>query len=65
MNELLSINTNKHSLESVREMTKEIAPWVSDKQIKRDPTGNPIGVSGNYSPFPPFHWRCRTTTEIV
>lgn len=65
MNELLSINTNKYSLESVREKTKEIAPWVSDKQIKRDPTGNPIGVSGNYSPFPPFHWRCRTTTEIV
>lgn len=65
MNELLSIDTNKHSLESVREMTKEIAPWVSDKQIKRDSTGNPIGVSGNYSPFPPFHWRCRTTTEVV
>ncbi len=65
MNQLLSINTNKHSLDTVREMTKQIAPWVSDKQIKRDPTGNPIGVSVNYSPFPPFHWRCRTTTEIV
>ena len=54
MNELLNINTNKHLLDTVREMTKEIAPWVSGKQIQRDPTGNPIGVSGNYSPFPPI-----------
>jgi hypothetical protein len=65
MNKLLSINTNKHSLDKVREMTKQIAPWVSDKQIKRDSIGQPIGVSGNYSPFPPFHWRCRTTTEMT
>ncbi len=64
MNELLNIDNNKHSLESVREKTKQIAPWVSDKQIKRDSIGQPIGVSGNYSPFPPYHWRCRTTTDI-
>ncbi len=64
MQELMNIDTQKHSLESVREMTKEMAPWVSDKQIVRNSNGAPIGVSGNHTPFPPFHWKCRTTTEI-
>lgn len=65
MEQLLSIDTQKHSLESVREMTKEIAPWISDKQVERNHHGNPTGISGNHTPFPPFHWKCRTTTEIV
>ncbi|MCD4828209.1 MAG: hypothetical protein K8R90_02100 [Candidatus Cloacimonetes bacterium] len=65
MNQLLDIDTRQHSLESVREMTKEIAPWVSDKQVVRNASGEPIGVSGSHTPFPPFHWRCRTGTEVV
>jgi len=65
MEQLMNIDTQKHSLETVREMTKEIAPWVSEKQIEYDPHGKAIGVSGNHTPFPPFHWKCRTTTEIV
>ncbi|MCD4827920.1 MAG: hypothetical protein K8R90_00625 [Candidatus Cloacimonetes bacterium] len=65
MNQLLDIDTKQHSLESAREKTKEIAPWVSDKQVVRDASGEPIGVSGSHTPFPPFHWRCRTGTEVV
>jgi len=64
MKNLISIDTQKQSLESVREMNKEMAPWVSDKQIERNSSGNPIGVSGNHALFQPFHWKCRTTTEI-
>ena len=65
MEQLMNIDTQKHSLESVREMTKEIAPWVSEKQIEYDEHDKAIGISGNHTPFPPFHWKCRTTTEIV
>ncbi len=65
MEQLMSIDTGKHSLDTVREMTKEIAPWVSNKQVEHDTHGKAIGISGNHTPFPPFHWKCRTTTEIV
>ena len=65
MEMLMNIDTQKHSLDSVREMTKEIAPWVSENQVEYNPYGKAIGISGNHTPFPPFHWKCRTTTEIV
>lgn len=65
MNDLFAIDTKSHSLDTVREMTKEIAPWVSDKQIKLNGHGRAVGVEGSHTPFPPFHWKCRTTTEIV
>jgi len=65
MEQLMNIDTQKHSLESVREMTKEMAPWISEKQIVRNSSGEPTGVFGSHTQFPPFHWKCRTTTEIV
>ena len=65
MENLLAIDTDKHSLETVREMTKEIAPWVSNKQVEYNTHGQPVNISGAHTPFPPFHWKCRTTTEVV
>jgi len=43
---------------------KKLAPFVSEKQIEYD-GDRPIGIHGLYSPFPPFHWRCRTRTIMV
>ncbi len=65
MEDLLAIDPKQHSLESVRERTKELAPWVSDDMIERNASGRPTGVSGSHTPFPPFHWKCRTGTEVV
>lgn len=62
---LLSIDMNKEGLEGARELISAIAPWVKEKNIERDADGNPTGVSGAHTPFPPFHWKCRTETEIV
>ncbi len=64
MNDLLNIDTQRQNLEEVREQTKKIAPWVSSKQIKYE-NDIPVGVAGDYTPFPPFHWKCRTTTVVV
>jgi len=62
---LMALDPNRHSLDTVRDYIKAIAPWISESQIVRDNNGNPIGVSGVHTPFPPFHWKCRTTTIIV
>lgn len=52
-------------LESARDEIKALAPWIKESQIEYDNQGNPVGVSGTHTPFPPFHWKCRTQTEIV
>ncbi len=62
---LMNIDMAKDGLESAREQIKALAPWIKESQIERDPQGNPVGVSGAHTPFPPFHWKCRTKTEIV
>lgn len=62
---LLAIDVNKEGLEEAREQIKALAPWVKESQVEHDRGGNPVGVSGAHTPFPPFHWKCRTTTEIV
>lgn len=38
-------------------MTKEIAHLVSNNQVQKDSIWQPIGVSRNHSPFPPFLWK--------
>lgn len=55
----------KSSLDEARDYITTLAPWVKDDQIVYNDDDEPIGVSGAHTPFPPFHWRCRTTTEIV
>jgi len=62
---LMAIDVEKEGLEEARERIKALAPWVKESQIERDKEGNPVGVSGAHTPFPPFHWKCRTQTEIV
>ena len=52
------------NIESAREQLKALAPWVKDSQIIRNEKDEPIAVSGAHTPFPPFHWKCRTETVI-
>ena len=65
MENLQSLNTRTSSLDSARDYIKALVPWVKDDQVVYNDDDEPIGVSGAHTPFPPFHWRCRTTTEIV
>lgn len=62
---LMAIDMQAEGMEAARAHIKALAPWVKDSQIVRDPDGNPTGVQGPHTPFPPFHWKCRTVTEIV
>lgn len=63
--QLMDVDVNKGGLEEARDRIKALAPWVKESQVERDSEGNPVGVSGAHTPFPPFHWKCRTKTEIV
>lgn len=63
--QLSAIDVNASGLEEARDRIKALAPWVKESQIEYDNEGNPTGVSGAHTPFPPFHWKCRTKTEIV
>jgi hypothetical protein len=63
--QLLAVEMKPNSLEKAREQIKAIAPWISEKDIIRNKHGEPIGVQGSFTPFPPFHWKCRTETKVV
>jgi len=65
MDNLMALDTKSNSLDDAREYIKAVAPWIKDDQIEYDSEMNPVGVSGAHTPFPPFHWKCRTTTEII
>lgn len=65
MDNLMELETNSNSLDDAREYIKALAPWVKNDQIVYNNNDEPIGVSGAHTPFPPFHWKCRTTTTIV
>jgi len=62
---LMSIDMYASGMEDARAQIKALAPWVKESQVEYDSDGNPSGVSGAHTPFPPFHWKCRTKTEIV
>ena len=64
MDNLMVLDTRSSSLDEAREYIKALAPWIKDDQIEYDSEMNPVGVSGLHTPFPPFHWKCRTTTTI-
>ena len=51
--------------EDAKAELKRLAPFVRDDQVEYDADGVPFGVSGTHTPFPPFHWRCRTITVMV
>ena len=65
MENLMALDTKSNSLDDAREYIKALAPWIKDDQIEYDSEMNPVGVSGAHTPFPPFHWKCRTSTTIV
>jgi SPP1 gp7 family putative phage head morphogenesis protein len=65
MDNLMALDTKSSSLDDAREYIKALAPWVKNDQIVYNNQDEPIGVSGAHTPFPPFHWKCRTTTIIV
>jgi len=65
MDKLMALDTKSNSLDDAREYIKALAPWIKDNQIEYDSEMNPVGVSGTHTPFPHFHWKCRTTTEIA
>jgi len=64
MDNLMALDTKSNSLDDAREYIKAMAPWIKDDQIEYDSKMNPVGVSGAHIPFQPFHWKCRTTTQL-
>jgi len=64
MDNLMALDTKSNSLDDAREYIKALAPWVSNDQIVYNSSDEPIGVSGSHTPFPPFHWKCRTSTVV-
>src|SRR5574344_2030300 len=65
MDNLMALGTKSNSLYDARDYIKALAPWIKDDQIEFDSEMNPVGVSGAHTPFPPFHWKCRTSTICV
>ena len=65
MDNLMALDTKSNSLDEARDYIKALAPWIKDDQIEYDSEMNPVGVSGAHTPFPPFHWKCRTVTIIM
>ena len=62
---LMALDTKSNSLDEARKYIKSLAIWIKDDQIEYDSEMNPVGVSGAHNPFPPFHWKCRTTTVVL
>ncbi|MDP3114696.1 MAG: hypothetical protein Q8M98_07965 [Candidatus Cloacimonadaceae bacterium] len=65
MDNLMALDTKSNNLDDARDYIKALAPWVSNDQIVYNNNDEPIGVSGAHTPFPPFHWKCRTTTLVI
>jgi hypothetical protein len=61
----LAAQDKVYPLNDALEYIKALALWIKDDQMEYDSEMNPVGVSGAHTPFPPFHWKCRTTTEIT
>ena len=65
MGKLMALDTKSKSLDDARAYIKALAPWIKDEQIEYDSEMNPVGVSGAHTPFPTYHWKCRTSTQII
>ena len=65
MDNLMELDTKSNSLDDAREYIKALVPWVKNDQIVYNNQDEPIGVLGAHTPFPPFHWKCRTSTQII
>ncbi len=63
MDNLMALDTKANNLDDARDYIKALAPWIKGDQIEYDSEMNPVGMSGAHTPFPPFHWKCRTTSS--
>ncbi len=61
---LMVLDIKCNNLDDAKDYIKTLAPWIKDEQIEYDSDIHPVGVFGAHTPFPPFHWKCRTTTHI-
>jgi len=52
-------------IEEAKAKLKRLAPFVKDSQIIYSDDDIPIGINGEHTIFPPFHWRCRTRTIML
>ena len=65
MNAMFDVS-EMNNYETAKKRLKELAPFASEKDVVYDETtGEPIGINGHHTPFPPFHWRCRTRTIML
>jgi len=66
MDNLMALDTKSSSLDDCQRLHQSTRSldWIKDDQIEYDSEMNPVGVSGARTPFPPFHWKCRTQTAI-
>jgi SPP1 gp7 family putative phage head morphogenesis protein len=64
MNDLFAV-AELTDFKEAKNRLKEIAPFVNDKNVEYNEQNQPIGISGEHTPFPPFHWRCRTRTVML
>lgn len=51
--------------EAAKEYLKQVSPWVKESQVVYNDKLEPVGIEGAHTPFPPFHWGCRTTTAMI
>jgi len=55
--ELMAIEMTPGNLDKAKAQIKAMAPWVKEKDIIRNEKGDPTGVQGAHTPFPPFHFK--------
>jgi SPP1 gp7 family putative phage head morphogenesis protein len=64
MNAMFQV-ADMNDIDDAKAHLKRLAPFVSEKQIEYNDQDEPVGIHGSHTPFPPFHWRCRTRTIMI
>lgn len=65
MEQMQSIDIERLTPEEAKARLKSLAPWARESDVIYDTAGRAVDIAGNFVPFPPFHWRCRTRTRAV
>lgn len=65
MNAIFEVHEKYTNFEEAKEHLKRISPFITEDQVEYGANGQPQGVRGMSTPFPPFHWRCRTRTVMI
>jgi SPP1 gp7 family putative phage head morphogenesis protein len=64
MDAMFKVHENK-DYETAKEDLKGLAPFVKESDIETIDGVKVINPEVKHTPFPPFHWRCRTRTVMV